>query len=174
MLNNSKYKILASALSVAKSLPTGNVSVSDVLNHRAGVFTTIVHMRYGKVRKAFQGQVDIRKAVIYKNARIGVNYENKADVIEGRANGSMPSVNTGRKWGEWMEGSDGKLIINKGTYHIAIDGFGAKVESIWYMDGKEVTKEAVAPYLLSSETKEKEKVESFRNEPKLENIVYMG
>ena len=86
----------------------------------------------------------------------------------------MPSVNTGRKWGEWMEGSDGKLIINKGTYHIAIDGFGAKVESIWYMNGEEVTKEDVAPYLLSSETKEKEKVESFRNEPKLENIVYMG
>ena len=175
MLNNSN-KILLSAVSVSKSLPTGSVSVSDVLNHRAGVFTTIVTMRDGKVRKAFKGQVNIRKAVIYKQARIGVTYDNKADVKEGRANGSMPSENQGLKWGEYMEGSNGKIILHRGKTYLVIDAFANSIETIWYMDGKEVTKESVRPYLLKAEfqSENREVKESFRNVINLDNVHSMA
>ena len=174
-MNNSKHQILLNALSVSKSLPTGSVSVSDVLNHRAGVFSTIVTMRDGKVRKAFQGQANIRKAVIFKQARIGVTYDNKADVKEGRADGSMPSENQGLKWGEYMDGSNGKIILHKGKTYLVIDAFANSIETIWYMDGKEVTKESIRPYLLASEfsSEKREAKESFRNVINLDQVHSM-
>lgn len=73
-------------------------SLQTFLN-RKGQVVNVSWLRPMKTLKTAVG-VTVQKGVT-TNARAGVDYDNMRDVIQGRADGTLPAENAGLPWGKW-------------------------------------------------------------------------
>lgn len=110
--------------------------------------------RDAKTRKGTAGKVEKHVRMV---GRIGVEYDNLNDVQEKRESGELPPVNQGLPWGEWEEYPF--LIAHKGKHYLRMYK-GTSVVHVpkveWRLNGQPVPREMVEPFLLASETAEKE------------------
>ena len=123
-----------------------------------------------KVKKAYSGK-DIRK-LSAATVRLGCSYDNLGNVIQARADGSLPAENAGLPWGRWTQFP--YFIEHKGTDYLRMTLTNNNpVKSQWIMDGKPATLEDVKPYLLASELpKDGERPDVLTI--KIENIQKLG
>lgn len=130
------------------TLPT---RVQSLLSMK-GTIATLKTVRTMKVRK---GRAEILKQSTFQ-CRLGVNYDNIAAVQEKRDNGTLPAVNAGLPWGEWIQFPH--LIGHKGNHYMRCttvnSGFIPKV--CFYQNGQEITKEQAQVDALASEFAEKD------------------
>ena len=117
------------------------------------------------------GDVTITKmtSAVY---RAGVDYENMKIVKEGRLDGTLPEENAGLSWGEWVEFP--YHIKHKEHDYVRMypaSGLEFKPQSIYFLNGEEVSKEFVIPLCYSGEF-------SHKPQPcftmKAENVVSIG
>lgn len=136
----------------------------------AGRFVSATWEKPCKVRKAYAGK-DIRK-VSAAVVRLGCSYDNLGNVIQARADGSLPTENAGLPWGRWTQFP--YFIEHKGTDYLRMTLTNNNpVKSQWMMDGKPATLEEVRPYLLASELpKDGERPDVLTI--KIENIQKLG
>jgi len=89
--------------------------------------------------------------------RMGIEYDNINDVQEKREEGTLPAINAGLPWGQWMEYP--YLIEHKGNVYLRLY-FGTSVlnfpKTTFFRNGLEVAKGEIAPLLLASELAEKD------------------
>jgi len=93
--------------------------------------------------------------------QVGVNYDNKETVKQGRADGTLPEENAGLPWGNWLIFP--YVIEHKGNLYFRFypvkNNFVPSVR--YFMDGREVTKAEVEPLCLASEFADKGEVLCF-------------
>lgn len=114
-----------------------------------GRIHTIATVRDCKTRTSYDGP-RIRKRMVF-SARVGHAYENQAAVMEKHESGEREKMGLP----PWCEYVSPALRRHKtsGREYLAFQPIGIpKVE--FEKDGKVVTKEEIAPFLLASETKE--------------------
>lgn len=88
-------------------------------------------------------------------ARIGVDYENKASTIEGRASGELPATNQGLPWGQWARFP--YLIKHKGGLYLrVIPRAGKPLKTIYRINGQICRREEVESLCLASEFRDEE------------------
>jgi len=116
-------------------------------NYKKGTFITIETKRDAKVKKSCD--VKIEKISIYKNARLGISYDNISQTQEKRQIGEAPKTNAGLPWGEWK--IDGYVITHKGNDYLRIYADRDLIETTWLVNGIETSKEEISKHLLSSE-----------------------
>lgn len=78
-----------------------------------GQIVTLRTMKDCKMRK---GEALIVKDSTFQ-CRVGVNYDNIANVKEKREDGRLPEENAGLPWGQWVEGLFPYVIEHKGSYY---------------------------------------------------------
>jgi hypothetical protein len=127
--------------------------VADLLAMR-GTIATLQTVRTMKVRK---GQAEVLKESTFQ-CRLGSQYENLSAVKEKRENGDLPAEPQPMSWGEWVEGCYPHLKIHKGNYYLRCsvvhNNFIPK--TIFYQNGKEISKEQAQAACLASEFYEKD------------------
>lgn len=76
----------------------------------------IVTLRTIKDCKMRKGVAQIVKDSTFQ-CRVGVNYDNIANVQDKRDSGELPAENAGLPWGSWVEGLFPYVIEHKGSYY---------------------------------------------------------
>jgi len=107
--------------------------------------------------------------------RIGVAYDNKAAVIEGRDNGDLPAENAGLNGFEWEQYPTILKAIKTGLLYIRLEkGTFKNVQTVvqYFLDGQEVKKADYEHTMLASETTEREDFAGTFN-CKIETIRYI-
>ncbi len=110
---------------------------------------------------------------IFKHSRLsmrgGISYDSMKAVKEGRDNGSLPAVNAGLPYGQWLKYP--YLIECNGDVLLRLypNGNGT-IEETYYMDGQPVTLDAIRPHLYASETRYEEAQPLVKN-VKLKNMI---
>lgn len=124
---------------------------------KKGQIATITTQRDMKMRK---GQPVVQKKSTFQ-CRIGVNYDNIAAVKEKREEGVLPAENAGLPWGEWLEFPH--LITHKGEVYIRCTPLRNDFipRTSFFLDGYEVSKDAVIPMCLASEFKDDRSNDAF-------------
>lgn len=101
-----------------------------------------------KVRAPFKGTL-VRKHVRCIG-RVGIAHDNRAKVIEARANGDLPSVNQGLPWGEWLLAP--WFITHKGKLYVRVYPVeGTTPHSTYTANGKPIAKSEALLLCLASE-----------------------
>lgn len=141
-----------------------------ILGRKKGQFATVSTERECKIRK---GREPIQKHSTF-TIRVGVNYDNQADVQEKRENGELPSENNGLPWGEWVDGYFPYLIENKGVYYVRLTPVygneNNKQTAQYFRNGVEITRDEAQADCLASEFP-KEKTEHNAMTVKFDSIV---
>ena len=129
------------------------MNIIQYLLTRKGQIVTVRARRNCKVKK---GSPTIEKETIFQ-AAVGVNYDNKATVIEKRLSGDLPAENAGLPWGEWE--TRPYVIRHKGKRYFRFstvrNNFVPKIK--YFLDGKEVERREIEQYLKSEELKDVER-----------------
>ena len=127
-------------------------TTSDLVeNYNGGTFITIEIEREVKTLKSFDGK--ITKKSKYKNARLGMAYDNLKQTIELRESGELPKENAGLPWGKWK--TFPYVLEHKGKEYLRVYSDFNKIESTYFLNGNEVKKSDILQYLLSSEKSDK-------------------
>lgn len=103
-------------------------------------------------------------------ARVGVDYDNMASVIEKREDGTLPATNAGLPYGEWVVFPI--LIAHKGAEQVRFSAVNSTVKyppRYLRADGTEIAASEVEPHALAKEFAERDPLDCFN--VKLENIV---
>lgn len=137
---------------------TINTLRNHVMGIKKGAYTSILWERDAKTKK---GCGDVIKKRVRATVRVGINYENLSTVKNSRKMGTMPSVSSGLTWGKWSEypyfiKHTPKNSVAENTYLRAYLGKGSNMQVEWYLNGRKVSKEVIAPMVLSSELKNDE------------------
>jgi len=148
--------IIENQIQVASPSPLpANLAAQDVLAYlltRKGQIVTVHARREMKTRKAVVSTVE--KESVFQ-AQVGVDYDNKARVIEKRESGELPTENAGLPWGQWVQFP--YVIEHKGNFYfrfsVVRNNFIPSVK--YFIDGVETTKEQITPLCLASEFAEK-------------------
>lgn len=129
----------------------------DTLLSRKGQIVTMLTERDCKVRK---GRDPIRKRSEFQ-CRVGVNYDNIATVIQGRANGEKPAENQGLPWGEWALFP--YIITHKGEYYFRCTTLNNAFRKapIYTRNGQVISKEEAQLDCLASEFSDSDQGEVF-------------
>lgn len=111
-----------------------------------------------KVRK---GVIAHCVKVVSALVRIGVNYDAMASVQAKREDGTLPAVNAGLPWGEWLLFP--RVIGHKGKLYLRFSrpSFNAAIAAAFYCDGVNVSKESLRELCLASEFNEREETDCF-------------
>lgn len=119
-----------------------------------GSYHAMSWVRPLKVRAAYKDSVNISKMTIAHSLRFGVNYDNMASTKEARENGTKPAVNAGLVGRSWIvpnlmlkTDKTGKTLLRVSLAKTS------KFDTKYYLNGKEVDKKAIEPYVLASEIK---------------------
>jgi hypothetical protein len=126
-----------------------------------------------KVRAAYKGLPLTKRTKML--CRIGVAYDNKASVIEGRDNGDLPAENAGLKGFEWEQYPTLLRAEKTGLLYIRLEaGTFKNVQTIvqYFLDGQEVKKADYEHTMLSNETQTREDFAGTFN-CKVETIRYI-
>lgn len=117
-----------------------------------GQFASLRMVRSMKVRK---GEAPITKDSTF-TCRIGVDYDNIADVKEKREIGALPEENAGLPWGEWALFP--YVITYKGNFYFRctqVNGNANSTPKTRYLrNGQEITKDEAEIACLASEFKD--------------------
>ena len=118
-----------------------------------GAFKSMVWERQLKTKKQYSDNI-ITKRTTGTALRFGCSYENLKAVKEGRENGTKPEQNmglTGRHWilPNVISQSDrtGKTLLRVSLAN------NSKMETEYFLNGRKVSKEDIAPMCYASETK---------------------
>jgi hypothetical protein len=137
-------------ITIPSTLPK---KVVDLLAMR-GTIATLQTVRTMKVRK---GQAEVLKESTFQ-CRLGAGYENLSAVVEKRESGEMAAEPGKMAWGEWVEGCYPHLKTHKGNYYLRCsvvhNNFIPK--TIFYQNGKEISKDEAKVVCLASEFYEKD------------------
>ena len=110
-----------------------------------------------KTRKNFSGTI-VKKTTM--TVRAGVNYDNISAVKEGRETGELPSENAGLPWGKWKVFP--YVIEHNGKDYFRFSKLnGGKIETKFFLDGKEVDRSEIEEFALASEFSNKGDFEVF-------------
>lgn len=116
-----------------------------------GGFVGMSWQRPCKVKVAFKSLNLVKRVSCV--GRVGLNHENRQAVQDARASGELPAVNQGLPWGEWLI-APYFITHNGGLYVRLYPVEGSTPKASFHLDGKEVSKESIAAYLLASEFNE--------------------
>jgi hypothetical protein len=147
--------------------------ILQILSSRKGQNIKVTFSRPLKARKGAESIVTKVSSVLVRG---GIDYSNLSAVKEARENGEIPSEEESvLPWGTWEIFP--YVITHKGQDYIrlyagTLSNFKPTVQ--FYIDGKEVTKEAITPLCLASETAEKPEREIKCFTVKAETIVSLG
>lgn len=120
-------------------------------DYKKGTFRSMETIRPAKVRKGCP--YTIQKVTQYNGVRFGIEHDNLKQTKQNRASGEAPKENQGLKWGKFVEYP--LFIEHKGKDYLRAYAQKDKIKTKWLMDGVEVPKEKVLPFLLASETAER-------------------
>lgn len=130
-------------------------------NTPKGAFKSMVWERQLKTKKQYADSI-ITKRTTGTALRFGCSYSNLKAVKEGRANGTKPSEPQpliGRHWilPNLISQSDrtGKTLLRVSLAN------NSKMETEYFLNGRKVNKEDIAPMCYASETKAHEHTEVF-------------
>ena len=124
------------------------------LRSKKGQFGRVVWEKSLKTRKDFKN-LSIRKRTSMV-ARAGINYDNLAIVKEKRENGSLPEINAGLPWGEWVPDAFPYLISHKENTYIRLYPSN-NLETLYFMNGKLSSLDEIKEFVLASELPKGEK-----------------
>jgi hypothetical protein len=155
-----------------------------------GAYYSMVIERPAKVRKSYSGlSITKRLTTVVK---VGIGYDTFKAVKEAREDGTLPKENAGLPWGEWawlnpngsIVGADEATDDAKSLYPYVITHKGGlyfrsyanlgQTKAEWFVGGEKVNKADIAPFLLSSETSDKEPKPIYPMSTKEVNIVSVG
>lgn len=126
-----------------------------------GAFKSMVFERQLKTKKAYNSNI-ITKRTTASSVRFGCSYENLKAVKEGRENGTKPEQNMGLVGRHWVlpnliSQSDrtGKTLLRVSLAN------NSKMETEYFLNGRKVSKEEIAPMCYASEVKSHEHTEVF-------------
>ena len=126
-----------------------------------GAFKSMVLERQLKTKKQYSDNI-ITKRTTGSALRFGVAYDNMKAVKEGRENGTKPAENAGLIGRHWLvenliSQSDrtGKTLLRVSLAN------NSKMETEYFLNGRKVNKEDIAPMCYASETKAHEYTEVF-------------
>ena len=117
-----------------------------VMSRRKGTFAQI-HTR--KTLKNYKGITDIIEKQMVFSGRLGVTYDNIANVQDKRATGELPQQNYGLTWGEWEQFP---YFIKNGnkTYLRISPTKNTKFDTKYYKNGVEVSKSDIESLVTKS------------------------
>lgn len=126
---------------------------SKINGFQKGSFHAVVWERPLKVKKAFGGNVVVKRT-FGSGLRFGVKYDNMAAVQKKREDGTLPAENAGligRKWlvpDLFLESEKtGKTLVRVSLSE------SSKMNTQYFLNGRPVEKEEVAPMLYASDLK---------------------
>ena len=121
-----------------------------VTGSKKGAFRSIVWEREMKVKKAFAGNIIVKRSAGV--VRFGVEYDNMKAVQAKRESGELSSQNAGLMWGEWMMYP--YFIQHKGNVYLrCAKSPKNKVQSEYFLNGRKVDKSVIENMCLASEFK---------------------
>ena len=115
--------------------------------YKKGTYLNLETVRFGKTKKSCTSK--IVKRTLFKNARLGMNYDNLQQTQDFREQGSIPEKNAGLPWGEWEMYPF--IITHKGNRYLRAYVKKDLIVTEWYKDGERVSKEEIEDVLLASE-----------------------
>lgn len=119
-----------------------------VFSKQKGQFAKIKYQKELKTRAGFKNLSVVKISEVV--ARFGVQYDNITNVKNDRIQGILPQQNAGLPWGTWRKYPF--FIEHKGTDYLRISlANGNKIRSVYYVDGKQITKTEASLYCLASE-----------------------
>jgi hypothetical protein len=123
---------------------------------RHGQFTSASWARPLALRKEYKSIHTLIKSTLAV-VRAGIDYDNVSNVIDKRADGTLPAVNAGLPWGEWATDENGRnlfphVITHKGNVYVRLyPTSGSFPRVVYTLDGAVITKETARAYALASE-----------------------
>lgn len=123
-------------------------AVTNLLNLR-GQIVSLTTVRAMDVR---DGRAPITKEMSFR-CRIGVTYDNIRKVQDKREEGILPAKNAGLKWGEWAVFP--YIIHHNGQFYLRCTVLqGSRVESTFFQNGREISRDEAQPQCTSREFRE--------------------
>jgi deoxyribodipyrimidine photolyase-like uncharacterized protein len=119
--------------------------------YKKGTYINLKTQRLAKTKKGFTGE--LVKETLYKNARLGIIYDNISQTVKKRSEGELPQENQGLPWGEWELFP--YIITHKGQRYLRAYVDKELIETIWWFNGIIVKKHEIEEFLLSSEINNK-------------------
>ena len=111
-----------------------------------------------KIRRRLKTKKDYKHVEVYKEttlqARCGIKNDNRASVIEGRENGTLPARNSGLKGKEWeiypylLRTKEGELLFRFYKVHSVMN-----TAPNFYLYEKKVDKDEISSFTYASELK---------------------
>lgn len=122
-----------------------------VNNIGGGQFHSMVWEREVPVKKS-AGNVVVKKRTTASGIRFGVNYDAMKAVNEKREKGELPAENQGLKGREWIVPNLYLRSIKSGKTMLRCSlSKASKMQTTWYLNGKETTKEALSSMLYAKD-----------------------
>ena len=128
---------------------------SAIHSIHAGTYTNMTTCKTLKTRKEFKDKniVKISRSTI----RSGCDYENLKSTKQGRADGSLPSQNSGLPYGSWISGEEKYFIEHKGNIYLRVTNGPNKSRVTYLVNGIPTDEQEVKAMCLKSEFPTSEK-----------------
>lgn len=124
---------------------------------KTGQICSVTWQRDCKVYKGETRSVQKRVSAV---VRAGVNYDKMASVKEKREDGTLPAENQGLSWGKWFVFP--YIIEHKGEHYLRFSHFsGGKLETHFFLDGKEVDKSELEGICTAAEFVDRDGLDCF-------------
>ena len=108
-----------------------------------GSFQTVTIQKKPELQNGFN-TLDIVKEMTFQ-ARTGISYNGMAQTKKARSNGDSPPTPNKLPWGKWY--IEDYVIEHKGEFFFRIFGRKKTFNTKWFLNGIEVSKTALKPYL---------------------------
>lgn len=133
-------------------------SIKDFLLTRKGQFSKAIWHRPCKTLKAFAHMSIVKCTTVV--VRTGIDYENLTSTKEGRADGTLPSVNAGLLPGQSWEQFPYLINSEKSGLMVRVyPNCGQRIVS-YYVNNILMSQEEIAPYVLASELRESSHIQN--------------
>lgn len=96
---------------------TSTKKIKSALTSAKGKIVTVTTEKPYQFKKSYTGQVITERSTY--QVQVGVAYDNKAVVIQGRENGNLPEENAGLSGMEWVEYPHIKRSLKTGKEYLA-------------------------------------------------------
>ena len=121
-----------------------------ILKSNKGTFHTMIWNKELKLLKKFEGQMKITK-ISKAIVRFGCQYDNLKAVQDKRENGELPEINQGLNGLEWLEYPIFLRGLKNNNVYLRVNLIpDTIIETKYYLNGNEVTKDEILKYCLAS------------------------
>lgn len=126
---------------------------NKIKGFQKGSFHSVVWERPLEVKKAFKGQVVVKRT-FGSGLRFGVNYDNMAAVQKKREDGTLPTENAGLLGRSWIEPNLFLESTKTGKKLVRVSlSQSSKMETQFFLNGVPVEKEQVVHMLYAKDAK---------------------